>query len=143
MPLMKDNVVYPKYWAKQNIAFYSCSISLAFFCTADPDLHKGPATFGSCLLKCFLHSLQSHCPYPCPAERDKGNAGSGNKIGRRLGNDWARSDFLSMCSVLIFRLFCLFQVLFPKLELVFHRGIQTPRNNGRVLLLLRGVWIPR
>ena len=41
------------------------------------------------------------------------------------------------------------QVLFPKRERVFHRGIQTPRNKwkheavGRVLLLFRGVWIPR
>ena len=31
--------------------------------TADPDLHKDPATFGSCLLKWSLHSLQSHLYY--------------------------------------------------------------------------------
>ena len=43
----------------------------------------------------------------------------------------------------------IFDVLFPKRERVFHRGIQTPRNKwkheaaGRVLLLFRGVWIPR
>jgi len=41
------------------------------------------------------------------------------------------------------------EVLFPKRERVFHRGIQTPRNKwkheavGRVLLSFRGVWIPR
>ena len=45
--------------------------------------------------------------------------------------------------------FCSLEVLFPKRERVFHRGIQTPRNKwkheaaGRVLLLFRGVWIPR
>ena len=42
-----------------------------------------------------------------------------------------------------------FDVLFPKRERVFHRGIQTPWNEwrheavGRVLLLFRGVWIHR
>ena len=28
--------------------------------TADPDLHKDPATFASCLLRWSLHSLQNH-----------------------------------------------------------------------------------
>ena len=43
--------------AVQSALHFKISLSKS---TADPDLHTDPATFGSCLSKWSLHSLQSH-----------------------------------------------------------------------------------